>query len=51
MSRLLAALRPLLVNARIAWYEWAQREMHPMHPDAGQVVLRLRELRDERGRS
>lgn len=50
MSRLLAAIAPVIVNAKIAWYEWAQREMHPLHRDAPRVLLRLQELRDQRRR-
>jgi hypothetical protein len=27
---------------------WAQREMHPLHPDVPGIVLRLRELETRR---
>lgn len=36
------------VWCKIAFYERAQREMSPAHPDAPRVTLRLRELYDER---
>lgn len=47
MSRLLGSLRlhGLWLNARIVYLEWAQREMHPLHPDLPEVIRDLAQLR------
>lgn len=46
---ILAALRPLTREFRIAYYRWALREINPQHPDVPAIVMRLRGLLDERG--
>ena len=30
-----------------AFYRWALREIDPLHPDVGRVVMRSRELEDK----
>jgi hypothetical protein len=49
MNRLLRFARPLWREAAIFGLRWAQKEMHPLHPDLPYVVRRLRSLLDERG--
>jgi hypothetical protein len=41
-------IRPVWINARIAYLEWARREMDPLHPDLPEVIGRLSVLRDQR---
>jgi len=41
-------LRPLIREAQIVYYRWAQHEICPMHPDLPVVVHRLRDLLAER---
>jgi hypothetical protein len=48
VSRLVAAIRPVWLNAQIAYHEWALREMHPLHPDVPYVMRTLSALRDRR---
>lgn len=43
------SLRPLWRETAIAYYRWALREIHPLHPDVPFIVRRLRALLDERG--
>jgi hypothetical protein len=43
-------LRPLLRELSIAYHRWALAEIPLTHPDLPAVVLRLRELLDERRR-
>lgn len=42
------AIRPLIREARIAYYRWALAEINPLHPDVPRIVHRLRSLRAER---
>jgi hypothetical protein len=30
-----------------AFYQWALREIHPLHPDVPRIMLRRRELEDK----
>jgi hypothetical protein len=41
-------IRPLLRELAIAYYEWAEHDMGPTHPDLPYVLHRLRDLREER---
>ena len=44
-------MRPLIVEALIAYYKWAQHDLQhkdATHPDLPYVVGRLRQLLDER---
>lgn len=51
MTRLLAALRPVLRNAHLTYLEWALREIDPLHPDLPAIVLTVNRLRAERAAS
>lgn len=51
MSGLLRPLRAVWLNAQIVYLEWAQREMHPLHPDVPEVIRDLAQLRAERAAS
>lgn len=42
------AFRPLYREAAIVFYRWALAEIHPMHDDVPAIVLRLRQLLNER---
>jgi hypothetical protein len=42
------ALRPLWREARLAWYRWAQREIHPLHDDVPLIVHSIARLEAER---
>lgn len=45
-------LQPLWLHWKLVYYEWASRELHPLHRDYPKIVLKLAELRrqiDERG--
>lgn len=42
------ALRPLLRELALAYYQRALREIPPLHPDVPHIVLRIRQLLDER---
>ena len=33
-----------------AFYDWALREIHPLHPDVPHIMLRRRELADKASR-
>lgn len=33
-----------------AFYRWAQREIHPLHPDSGRLALLRMEVRETRRR-
>jgi hypothetical protein len=37
-------IRPLWLLALRSYYRWAMREIHPLHPDAPHVAVRLAEL-------
>jgi hypothetical protein len=37
-------LGPLFRLWALAWYRWALREIHPLHPDVPFIVARIRQL-------
>ena len=46
------SVRPLWLHARRAYLKWAEREMHPLHPDRNELTLELRDIEAElQGRS
>lgn len=51
MSRLLAGIGAVWLNAQIVYLEWALREMAPTHPDLPEAMLELVQLRDQRAAS
>jgi hypothetical protein len=46
-----AGLGPVWINAKIAYHEWALREMDPLHADLPHVLQTLVALRDQRAAS
>jgi len=48
MRALLRLTRYLGAAIERAHLEWAQREIHPLHPDVGFIARRLTELREQR---
>lgn len=48
MTLVMQVIRPLWREARLAYLEWALREIDPLHPDVPQIVLTVRRLRAER---
>lgn len=42
------ALAALIRETKIKFYEWAQHDMSPLHPDLPKVVRRLHELKSQR---
>jgi hypothetical protein len=46
LLRLFRALGPAFERAHL---RWAQREIHPMHPDVGYILRRLAELENRHG--
>jgi hypothetical protein len=41
-------MRAILLELRIMYYEWAMREIDPLHPDVPWLTLHLNELKFER---
>lgn len=41
-------MRVLFLELRIMYYEWAMREIDPLHNDAPELLLYLNELKLER---
>lgn len=41
-------MNPLLREFRIFWWRWALSEINPMDDGVGEIVMRLRQLLDER---
>ena len=39
---------PLWIEARLAYYRWALREIHPLHADLPHIVCRLNLIEAER---
>lgn len=48
MTWLFAPFRPLIREARLAYFRWAAREMSPLHKDYPEVVHHIRNLTAER---
>ncbi len=38
------ALYPLWREAALRWWRWALREIHPLHPDVPEIVMRIHQL-------
>ena len=47
IARLRAALRPLIREARLAYFRWAMREICPLHDDVPRIVLEIHRLETE----
>jgi hypothetical protein len=37
-------VRPIFVGLALAWWRWALREIHPLHPDVPVIVRRIHQL-------
>jgi hypothetical protein len=45
------SLLPLWHLAKLTWYEWAMREIHPLHADVPQIINSIADLKALRGAS
>lgn len=41
-------IRPVLHLIALAWWRWALREVHPLHPDVPVIVRRINQLETAR---
>lgn len=48
MSALRRAIAPLWREMRLAYFEWALREIHPLHADVPHIVLHISRLQAQR---
>jgi hypothetical protein len=44
----MSTLRLFVREARLAYLQWAAREIHPLHADLPGIVLSIRRLQDQR---
>lgn len=48
LTPVLREIRLWINTLRLAYYRWARREIHPLHPDLPAIVHRIRRLELER---
>lgn len=47
MNKTAHTFKWFIYGLQLAWWEWAQRSMHPGHPDSGEVTLKVAELKEK----